>query len=307
MASNSQEAEQIPIESIGERFGSLRIIEPRAERAMVESMSKYGQLTPVVVFRIAPDRHELLDGFKRLRAGRHLGIRELTVRSWVVSLRAAKAAMLQLNRVGRAISTLEEAMVVHSLIHDDGLSQVEIGLLLGRHKSWVSRRASIISRLSDEVQNDIRLGLLPASLGVELARLQRCNQERVLESIRKHHLTWRETRHVVAMLMHTARWGHDAILRDPRGMIRGEEIIPDLRGDFGLSDEGKRIRGKLLALESACRDVALLLSGTDLHQFEKEEERRLRAGCAETLASLECAGKELREAAVGPGGGMNPE
>ncbi len=307
MASIRQEAERIPIESIGERFGVFRIIDPRAERAMVESMRRYGQMSPVVVCHADSGKPEMLDGFKRLRAGRDLGISELTVRSLEVTLRVAKAAMLQLNRVGRSISTMEETLVVHSLIHDDGLSQVEIGLLLGRHKSWVSRRASIISRLSDEVQNDIRLGLLPASLGVELARLQRCNQERVLESIRKHHLTWRETRHVVAMLMHTARWGHDAILRDPRRMIRGEEIIPDPRGDFGLSDEGKRIRGKLLALESACRDVALLLSGTDFHQFEKEEERRLRAGCAETLASLECAGKELREAAGGPGVGMNPE
>jgi hypothetical protein len=82
-------------------------------------------------------------------------------------------------------------------------------------------------------------------------------------------------------------------------MIRDEEIMPDAGGDMGLSDEGKRIRGKLLALESACRDVSLLLSSTELHQFEEDEERGLRTSCAETLVSLECAGKELREAAAG--------
>ena len=97
---------------------------------------------------------------------------------------------------------MEEALVVHSLCHDDGLSQVEIAGLLGRHKSWVSRRVALIARLSDEVQERIRLGLLPASLGAELARLQRCNQLQVLESsIKTHHLTWRETRKVVSAML----------------------------------------------------------------------------------------------------------
>ena len=43
----------------------------------------------------------------------------------------------------------EEALVVHSLSHEDGLSQGEIAVLLGRHKSWVCRRLSLVERLSD--------------------------------------------------------------------------------------------------------------------------------------------------------------
>ena len=123
--------------------------------------------------------------------------------------------MLQLNRVGRAISGMEEALVVHSLYHEDGLSQVEIGVLLGRHKSWVCRRLSLIERLSDEAQQSIRLGLLPASLGAELARLQRCNQDLLLESIRKHRLSWRETRKVVAALENSPRMGTGGHLAGP--------------------------------------------------------------------------------------------
>jgi len=296
MAAISQEAERIPIESIGERFGVFRIIEPRAERAMVESMRRYGQMSPVVVCREDSGIQELLDGFKRLRAGRHLGYADLMVRELEVNLRVAKAAMLQLNRAGRAISTMEEALVVHSLCHDDGLSQVEIGTMLGRHKSWVCRRVALISRLSDDVQNDIRLGLFPASLGMELARLQRCNQEGVLDAIRKHHLTWRETRKVVTLLMNTSMWEHESILRDPRSLIIDHEIFLDPQDEKGLGFEGKGIRRKLLVLECACREVELMLASIDLCQFEADE-RRLRNGCAETLASLERAGKELRAVA----------
>ena len=39
-----------------------------------------------------------------------------------------------LNR-GRSISESEEAMVLSSLYREDGLTQTEIALLLGRHKS----------------------------------------------------------------------------------------------------------------------------------------------------------------------------
>jgi ParB-like chromosome segregation protein Spo0J len=297
----AKETMGVPITQIGERFASLRIVEPQAERRMLHSMQKYGQLTPVVTCRIVPGEHELLDGFKRLRAGRHLGFSELTVRPLDVSLRACKAAMLQLNRVGRSISGMEEALVVHSLCHEDGLSQVEIGVLIGRHKSWVCRRLSLIERLSDEAQESIRLGLLPASFGAELAKLQRCNQDLLLESIRKHRLTWRETRKVATALQNSPRWDHDGILRDPRRVVIApdEEALVDPRDEKGLSFKARQIQQRLFSLEKVCIEVAGLFSCTVLGQFEEDEEKRLRAGCVRVLDSLACVDKELREAAGG--------
>lgn len=291
----AQEATSIPVNEIGERFASLRIADPPAERAVLRSLQKYGQLTPVVICRIAPGGHEMLDGFKRLRAARQLGYTELIGRTLEVSLRACKAAMLQLNRVGRAISGMEEALVVHSLCHEDGLSQGEIAVLLGRHKSWVCRRRSLIERLSDEAQESIRLGLLPASLGAELARLQRCNQDRVLEAIQKHRLTWRETRKVIALLENSPRWEHDGILRDPRGVA--EEVMVDPQEQKGLSFSARRIQQRLVALEHMCLAAAFAFSSTELGQFEADEERRLRAGCARVLSHLASAQKALRKAA----------
>ena len=44
-------------------------------------------------------------------------------------------------------------------------------------KAWVSRRISLIERLCEEVIEHIRLGLCSASIGRELARLPRGNQE----------------------------------------------------------------------------------------------------------------------------------
>jgi len=302
-----QETMSIPITRIGERFAPLRIVEPQVERMMLHSMQKFGQLTPVVTCRIVPGEHELLDGFKRLRAGRQLGFPELTVRPLDVSIRACKAAMLQLNRVGRAISGMEEALVVHSLYHEDGLSQVEIGVLISRHKSWVCRRLSLIERLSDEAQESIRLGLLPASFGAELAKLQRCNQDLLLASIRKHRLTWRETRKVATALENSPSWEHDGILRDPRGVVIApdEGALVDPQDEKGLSFQARQIQQRLFSLEKVCIEVAGLFSCTVLGQFETDEEKRLRAGCVRVLNSLACVEKELRTASNGsaPSGG----
>src|SRR3989304_6156203 len=99
----AKETMSIPITRIGERFAPLRIVEPQAERMMLHSMQKFGQLTPVVTCRIVSGGRELLDGFKRLRAGRQLGFSELTVRPLDVSLRACTDAMLELHRVARNI------------------------------------------------------------------------------------------------------------------------------------------------------------------------------------------------------------
>jgi len=299
-----RETMSIPIIEIGERFSSLRIADPPAERAMLNSLQKYGQLAPVVVCRITPGEYELLDGFKRLRAGRQLGFPELAVRALDISLRACKAAMLQLNRVGRAISGMEEALVVHSLCHEDGLSQVEIAVLLGRHKSWVCRRLALIERLSDEAQESIRLGLLPASLGAELARLQRCNQDRLLESIRKQHLTWRETRKVVTALLSRPTWEHENILRDPcRVVLQPEDdIVISPLDEKGLGLQARQMQRRLLTMEKSCLEVALLFSGTELGQFEVDEEKRLRAGSSRALVSLGHAQKALSAAA----GGIEP-
>jgi KorB domain len=50
---------------------------------------------------------------------------------------------------------LEEAWIVQSLIRDDGLSQVEVAELLGRHKSWVCRRLALLEKLYTEVREDL--------------------------------------------------------------------------------------------------------------------------------------------------------
>jgi ParB/RepB/Spo0J family partition protein len=303
MADQRSETVDMPLTSISERFGYLRIINPQADKAMLRSMEKYGQMTPVVVSRMEQDHYELLDGFKRLRAGRALSLPNLNARILNVGIRACKVAVMQLNWIGKSISSMEEAMVVHSLYHEEALSQVEIATLLGRHKSWVCRRVSLIERLSDEVQENIRLGLLPISMGVELSKLQRSNQEALLETIRKHHLTWRETRKMVSALQSNP-WNDPAcILRNPWEILEpeGQVVMTPSR----ISDPvARELHRKLLTMQEHCRIAGFAISTTELGQFSEEEEQILISCCRQALESMEQAKENLQQTleAYEPGG-----
>lgn len=302
-SATEHETVEIPLVKISERFGQLRIINPQADKAMVRSMEKYGQMTPVVVSRIEQDGYELLDGFKRLRAGRALSLSSLDARILNLGIRAGKVAIMQLNCVGKSISSMEEALVVHSLYHEDSLTQVEIATLLGRHKSWVCRRISLIERLSDEVQDSIRLGLLPISMGAELAKLQRSNQEKLLETIRKHHLTWRETRKIVSALQSCLGNGHVGILKRPWEILEADEQ-GSMTTDRISDPVARELHRKLLSMQEHCRIAGFAISTTELGQFSEEEEQILISCCKRAIASIEQAKENLQQTleAYEPGG-----
>jgi ParB/RepB/Spo0J family partition protein len=246
----------LPLDEIGEHYGDMRIVVPRAEQQMLQSLRRYGQMSPVVVCRRTPEGHELIDGFKRLRAGRQIGsMSSMRCRVLEIGERAAKAAMLCLNWVSRGVSDLEEAWVVHSLCREDGLTQVEVGQLLGRDKSWVCRRLWLVEKLSDEVQSQIRLGLLSATVGREVARLPRGNQERVLEAAQKHRLGSREVAGLVDVLLQKRREEHEGILHQPRDTLtKHGKWRRELR-DERLSAAGNRILRGLTGMDLACRRV----------------------------------------------------
>jgi ParB/RepB/Spo0J family partition protein len=234
--------EDVEVSEMGERYGTFRIVSPKADEAMVASMKKYGQMTPVVCVR-RTDAYELIDGFKRLRACRRIGKETLKARVLEATERVCKAAIIRLNR-GRSISELEEAMVLSSLHREDGLTQTEIALLLGRHKSWVSRRISLIERLHEEVRENIRLGLLPASMGRELTRLPRGNQKEVAACLVKHRFSTREATKLIAYLLSRSRWDHHLILASPWEVVGPREPRPTM------------FASRLISFTHACTEIS---------------------------------------------------
>ncbi len=159
-----EEFRALRLEEIDVRYARYRLSVLEAEEAMARSLRRYGQMAPIVVC-LRDEVPVLVDGFKRLAAARGLkGLGTLSARRIEVDERNAKAAMYGLNRTGRHFGELEEAWLVQALVREDGLSQVEVATLLGRHKSWVCRRLAMLEKLCGEAQEDLRLGLLAPTM-----------------------------------------------------------------------------------------------------------------------------------------------
>ena len=232
----------VPLSDIGERYADLRIIQPQAEKAMEQSLQRYGQLTPVVVGREG-DGYEMVDGFKRLRAGRRLGYERLHARLMPGGRRAMKAAIIYLNTKSRTIADIETAMVIRSLYREDHLSQVEIATLLGRHKSFVCRRLKLVEKLSDAALDHLKLGLINITMGRELSRLPAGNQEKALGTVIKYRLTGGETAELVRLLLQKPRWNHDIILQYP------EPILDDRHPERPGKNRCRGIYNRLVKME----------------------------------------------------------
>ena len=278
---------------IGEVYGSLRLVNPRAEKQMLASLERYGQMSPVVVSRVSSGGYELLDGFKRLRASRQISHRDtLRARVLAVGGRAAKAAVLFLNWVSRSVSDLEEGWVVLALCREDGLTQVEVGQLLGRDRSWVSRRLSLVERLSEEVQSQLRLGLITGTVGRELARVPRGTQERVLEAVTAHGLRSREVAGLVGLLRESSPKEQERYLREPRRALakQGKEQGAVSR-DPRLAEAGNQLLQDLSRMERGCARVMSTVGIQGLSRLRRGELLIL----APALGQAERAGRRASE------------
>jgi predicted transcriptional regulator len=109
------------------------------------------------------DRQEgkiLLNGFKRYRCARKLGIQTVPY----VSLGEDEAmGIVGLLRVSnnRALSILEQAKFIDDLKNIHGMNVGEIAEQLSRSKSWVSMRLGLIAEMTETVRRRILSGAFP--------------------------------------------------------------------------------------------------------------------------------------------------
>ena len=250
-----------PLSRLDERYGHLRIVQPQREAVIEASLRRHGQLMPLVVVE-RDEKMAVVDGFKRLPSARRLWREALEVRVLELSEQAAVAVVYGLNRDGRGMSDFEQALVVRTLCREHRLSQVEVAELLSHHKSWVSRRLSLVEQLDEQVQQDLRVGLISLTVAREVVRLPHGNQAEVAQSISRHALTSREATQLVTLFEKAAdRAEQQALLEQP------DEALSRLRGgpslpphDLRLSAELNRLRGRVVSTAESSSQLSLELS-----------------------------------------------
>ncbi len=307
----------VAVTDLDERYRTLRMVRPDVLAAVRRSVQQHGVLQPLVANIVdrADGRRDLvlLDGFKRLAVARELDQASLPVRLVRLGETAAQAAMLTYNAGHRGgMAELEQAWVVRSLVRGCKLRQKQVAELLGRHKSWVCRRLMLAEHLAEAVENDMRLGLVSASVARELVRLPRGNQERVAEVARRHGLTCRQVAELVDRYLKadTAR-GIDELLADPLRFCDGSRPGDPNRPanepvDPRLSADGARVHRQLQRFERSAAALCRILPDAAPSQLGDDDIDVLaeHAGPVSTLAQqaaarLKSLAERRREAQVG--------
>lgn len=184
--------EEIPLEKFDLSLAGMRIINPRWVDRIQTSMHINGQLQPVVV-RHHEGKYQVIDGIKRVYAATELMMETLECYILDVDLKQAKLLVLSYNRPHQSMEVWEEAMVLEDLIKRHNLSQQHLSKLTGYSRCWVSRRLSLISKISDQVASEIKMGVINSSQARALIRLPRGNQVEVARVITSLGLTSRQS------------------------------------------------------------------------------------------------------------------
>lgn len=145
--------------SLDLRYENHRLRNMATEARLLGSIAERGIEQPLAGVDTAQGP-VLLDGFKRVRCARQLGIESVPYVSWGNDEAQGIAHLMSVgNR--RGLNILEEARFVTELLTIHGMTSADVAETLSRSKAWVSVRRGLIQEMSSVVQDIMFRGAFP--------------------------------------------------------------------------------------------------------------------------------------------------
>ena len=152
-------SENVELSTLDLRYEGHRLRDNAREARLLASIAQRGIEEPLQGVD-TPDARLLLDGFKRYRSARKLGIDCVPY----VSLGEEEATgILNLMRVStdKALGILEQARFLVDLLSIHGMSLAEVAETLSRSKGWVCMRRRLLDEMSPAIQEILFRGAFP--------------------------------------------------------------------------------------------------------------------------------------------------
>ncbi len=157
---------------------------------LTASIKKNGLFEPLLVSKNTKgDYYQIISGHYRIRALRRNKETDAPCRIFSGNQERALRIYCSSYLLSRALNPLEEAHMIKGLLLL-GKNMTEIGLLIGHHKSWVSRRLKLLKDLDPLVIERLSQNTITPRLAQELTKLPQGNQQnRVLKIIERENMT----------------------------------------------------------------------------------------------------------------------
>lgn len=282
---------EVPMARI-QSHGSLAVsLEDRDVDRCVKVIRHYGVLQPLVVQACADGNHRVLSGECELRALRELGAKE--TKAVVVpvedALEADKISLLLLS-LRQTTHALSEGLILRELLSSGKVNQRELACLLGKSVSWVSKRLSLVQRLSEGVVHLVSARQLCPQTAQEIARLPAEVQVDFAHRVIRDHVPKSGVEKLVSVFNapHTPASLKQAILCHPRETVSRlpEEVAALRKKSVNPAEDNKsaRLQSGLIWLLKLIAELEGLLVSIPAEQITPRA--ALLTRCQETTARL---------------------
>ena len=218
---------------------------PDTLEELANSIRAQGVVQPIVVRPVGKDRYEIIAGERRWRAAQLAGLHEIPAVIRDVPDQAAMAMALIENIQREELNPMEEAMALHRLIEEFGLTHQETADAVGRSRASVSNLLRLLS-LNEDIKRMVENGDLEMGHARAMLALSGDLQSQVARTVAGKGLSVRETEKLVKRT-----------LDHPAGESKGEKRVdPDIRsleqelgeriGARVVLQHGNRGKGKLV-------------------------------------------------------------
>ena len=153
--------QEIDISSLDLRYEGHRMKNRNTEKRILSSIIDNGIRDPLLGIEVQEGRRILLDGFKRLRCARSLG---MNLVPYCCLGTDEILGIIELIRASnrKSLNILEQAKLIDELKNVHKMSVGEIASHLEMSKSWVSLRAGMITEMGEVIRREIFNGKFPA-------------------------------------------------------------------------------------------------------------------------------------------------
>lgn len=252
------------------RYAHTRMARTRELNAMVASMRRFGQISPVLVTKEGPG-FVLIDGYLRLQAVRILGMDVLRADIREES-EADMLAMVLSKSQERQWESVEQGFLIRDLTSRFEWSTAQVARRLGRDPSWISRRLALVNDLPEEVLDALCKGhLCTWAAGRILAPLARANKDhavRLTNALVEQPLSARDLN---VLWQHYAKSNtkvRDHLVDNPHLFIKARKTQAENEQGLALAkgpegEWGKDLRIICCILKRLKRNAGIVLYGGD--------------------------------------------